>query len=51
MLTRPLGRQNNRWEDDMRNDMIKKLKMNWTSCIKERHKWKLYAEKAKTFKG
>jgi hypothetical protein len=33
MLTRPLGRPKNRWEDDIIND-IKKLKiMNWTSCI------------------
>jgi len=29
MLTRPLGRPKNRWEDDIRNDM-KKLKIkNW----------------------
>jgi len=50
MLTRPLGRPKNRWEDDIRNDM-KKLKIkNWTSCIQDRSKWKLYVEKAKTFK-
>jgi hypothetical protein len=42
MLTRPLGRpKNNRWEDDIRNDM-KRLKIkNWTSCIQDRNKWKL----------
>jgi hypothetical protein len=50
MLTRPLGRPKNRWEDDIRND-IKKLKIkNWTSCIQDRNKWKLYIEKARTFK-
>jgi len=50
MLTRPLGRPKNRWEDDMTNDM-KKLKIkNWTSCIQDHNKWKLYAEKAKMFK-
>jgi hypothetical protein len=50
MLTRPLGRPKNRWEDDIRDD-IKKLKIkNWTSCIQDRNKWKLYDEKAKTFK-
>jgi len=50
MLTRPLGRPKNRWEDDIRNDM-KKLKIkNWTSCIQDRNKWKLYVENAKTFK-
>jgi hypothetical protein len=51
MLTRPLGIPKNRWEDDIIRDM-KKLKIkNWTSCIQDRSKWKLYAEKAKTFKG
>ena len=50
MLTRPLRRPKNRWEDDIINDM-KKLKIkNWTSCIQDRNKWKLYVEKAKTFK-
>ena len=50
MLTRPLGRPKNRWENDIINDM-KKLKIkNWTGCIQDRNKWKLYVEKAKTFK-
>jgi len=50
MFIRPLGRPKNRWEDDIIND-IKKLKIkNWTSCIQDRKKWKLYVEKAKTFK-
>ena len=50
MLTRPLGRLKNRWEDDIINDM-KKLKIkNWTSYIQDRNKWKLYVENAKTFK-
>ena len=50
MITRPLGRPKNRWEDDIINDM-KKLKIkNWTSCIQDRNKWKLYVEKARTFK-
>jgi hypothetical protein len=36
------GRPKNRWEDDMIND-VKKLKINnWTSCIQDRNKWKLY---------
>jgi len=48
MLTRPLGRPKNRWEDDI-NDM-KKLKIrNWTSCIQDCNNWKLYVGKAKTF--
>ena len=50
MLTRPLGRPKNRWEDDIIND-IKKLKIkNWTRNIQDRNKRKLYVEKAKTFK-
>jgi hypothetical protein len=50
MLTRPLGRPKNRWEDDITKDM-KKLKIkNWTSCSQGRNKWRLYVEKAKTFK-
>ena len=49
MLTRPLGRPKNRWEDDIRNDVKKPKIMNWTSCIQDRNKWKLYVEKAKTF--
>jgi hypothetical protein len=50
MLTRPLGRPKNRWEDDMIND-TKKLKIkNWTSCIQDCSKWKLCVEKSKTFK-
>jgi hypothetical protein len=37
MLTRPLGRPKNRWDDDIRNDM-KKLKIkNWTICIQDRN--------------
>ena len=50
MLTRPLGRPKNRWEDDIINDMKKPKVKNWTSCIQDRIKWKLYAENAKTFK-
>jgi hypothetical protein len=50
MLRRPLGRPKNRRKDDIRNDM-KKLKIkNWTNCIQFSKNWKLYVEKAKTFK-
>jgi hypothetical protein len=50
ILSRPIGRPKNRWEDDIRNDM-KKLKIkNWTSYIQDRNNWKWYVEKAKTFK-
>jgi hypothetical protein len=50
MLTRPLGRPKNRWENDIIND-TKKLKIkNWTGCIQDRGKWKLYVERAETFR-
>ena len=32
MLTRPLGRPKNRWEDDIRNDMKKLPPHNTTTC-------------------
>jgi len=50
MLTRPLVRPKNRWEYDIRNDMKKQKIMAWTCCIQDLNKWKLYVEKAKTFK-
>jgi hypothetical protein len=50
MFRRPLGRPKNRWDDDIRNYM-KKLKIkNWTNYIQDGKDWKLYVEKAKTFK-
>ena len=39
-----------KWEDGIRNDMEKMKIKNWTSYIQDRNKWKLYVEKAKTFK-
>jgi hypothetical protein len=49
MLTRPLGRPKNKWEDDIRSDMKKMKIKNWTSCIQDHNNWKLYVEKTKTF--
>jgi hypothetical protein len=49
MLTRPLGRPEDRWGDGIRND-IKILKIkNSTSCIQDHNNLKLYVEKTKTF--
>jgi hypothetical protein len=51
MLTRPLGDQKNRWEDDIINDM-KKLKIkNWTCCIQDRNKWKFKVRRPKHLKN
>ena len=49
MLTRPVGRPKNRWEDDIINDMKTLKRKIWTSYIQDRNKRKLYVEKAKTF--
>jgi len=46
-LTRSLGRPKNRWEDDVKSD-IANMKINWRDCIRNRPKWKEFAEKAKT---
>jgi hypothetical protein len=50
ILTRPLGRPKNRWEDDIRND-VKKFKIkNWISCIQDSNTWTPYVERGRTFK-
>jgi hypothetical protein len=50
MLTRPLGRPKNRWEDDIINDIKRRKIKNWTNRIRDHNKWKLYVEETKTFK-
>jgi hypothetical protein len=51
MLTRPLGRPKNRWEDDIINDMNKLKIKNWTSCIHDCSKRRLYLRKPKHSKN
>ena len=46
-VNKTIRKTKNRWEDDIRNDMKKMKIKNWTSCIQDRSKWKLYVEKAK----
>ena len=46
-VNKTIRKTKNRWEDDIRNDMKKMKIKNWTSCIQDRNKWKLYVEKAK----
>jgi hypothetical protein len=48
MSIRPLGRPKNRWEDDVKNDVINMNINNWKDCIRNRSKWKEFVEKAKT---
>jgi hypothetical protein len=45
---RPTGRPKSRWEDDIRNDMRWVEIVKWPEHVKDRLKWKLIVEKAKT---
>jgi hypothetical protein len=47
-LTRSQGRPKNRWEDDVKSDIMKMKIENWRDYIKNRSKWKEFVEKAKT---
>jgi hypothetical protein len=45
---RSVGRPKNRWEDDVKSDLVRMLLTDWKSCIKDRTKWKTFVEEAKT---
>ena len=45
---RPTGRPKSRWEDDVRNDLMKKKLMKWAEQVQDRLKWTEIVEKAKT---
>jgi hypothetical protein len=45
---RPAGRPKSRWEDDVRNDMRRMQIVKWPEHVKDRPKWKVIVEKAKT---
>jgi len=47
-LTRSLGRPRNRWEDDIKSDITRIKITKWKDCIRDRTKWKILVEKAKT---
>jgi hypothetical protein len=47
-LTRSLGRPKNRWEDDVKSDIIRMKITDWRECIGNRIKWKKLVERAKT---
>jgi hypothetical protein len=47
-LTRSLGRPKNRWDDDVKSDIIRMQITNWKDCIRDRTEWKTHVEKAKT---
>jgi hypothetical protein len=46
--SRPIGRPNNRWDDDVRNDIKIMKANNWKEYAKDRNKWKAIVERAKT---
>jgi hypothetical protein len=48
LSTRPLERPKNRWDDDVKNDVINMRINNWKDCIRNRPKWKEFFEKDKT---
>jgi len=51
MGTRLVGKQRQRWQEDVMED-LKKLKVkNWKEAAKDRRTWRDLAEKAKTHKG
>jgi hypothetical protein len=53
MGTRPAGRPRQRWQDDVMEDLKKKLrvKKNWKKKAKDRRTWRDLAEMAKTYRG
>jgi hypothetical protein len=44
----PAGRPKSQWEDDVRNYLKKMKLIKWTEQVKDRLKWKVIVEKAKT---
>jgi len=45
---RPAERPKSRWEDDVRNDLKKKMQLvKWAEQVQDRSKWKDIVEKAK----
>jgi hypothetical protein len=48
IASRPIGRPKNRWDDDVRKDLKIMRVYNWKDCAKDRNKWELIFERAKT---
>jgi hypothetical protein len=47
-ISRPVGRAQSRWEDDVRNGLKKMKIINLTEQVQNRLKWKDIVEKANT---
>jgi hypothetical protein len=50
MSTRPIGRSNILWEDDVLEDIKNTNVRNWKNAAQNRDKWKKVAEQARTLK-
>jgi hypothetical protein len=51
MGTRPVGRPRQRWQEDVMEEDLKKLKVeSWKEAAKDRRTWRDLAEKAKSHK-
>ena len=48
LTTRPRGRPNYRWKDNIIQDLGQMKIKNWITCVQDRAKWKDVVEKAKT---
>jgi hypothetical protein len=48
LTKRPKGRPNNRWEDNIIQDLSHMKIKNWITCVQDRLKWREIVEKAKT---
>jgi hypothetical protein len=51
LTTRSKGRPNQRWEDNITQDIHQMNIKSWAACVQDRATWKNIVEKAKTFKG
>jgi hypothetical protein len=47
-VTRPVGRPKHRWDDDVRNDLLKIKLLKWSEQVQDRLEWKNIVEKAKS---
>jgi len=48
LTTRPRGRPEYRWEDNIIQDLGQMKIKNWLTCVQDRAKWEDVVEKAKT---
>jgi hypothetical protein len=47
LVSRPIGRPKNRWEDDVRKDLQTAMIKNWKKRVLDRDSWKTIVERIK----